>query len=448
MTNRERFYQLRDQRTVEYISCNIPSVPLHVAIDTATAQSKAGQHVLLSLANMLARIHRVVSFDVPADPPVMISSPFGGVSLHDALMATVTAIDPYGSFRIGGPQEDCSVSVGIGIGAGRDCDWYLGAEQSIALLQPYPVPVDGQCMGTMRGAALAACLGAAAALKAVLGLSVVGRRISIWNYRENEEADIGPAGLSPVDVGSTLMIGAGAVASSLVYWLQAWGVGGQWTVVDPDSVQVHNTNRGLLFTPRDAGWPNYEPICKANRLAQFLPNATALTHWYDEIKDQIGLSFDTVLGLANERRVRTGLAHRNAPVILHATTGNNWLSQLHRHVSGVDDCIECRMGHFSDLRLQCSTGSVVQQQESTSGDMALPFLSGAAGLMLATALQRLQCGVLLSDERNDWRFDFRSTERMASGSKHTCREGCAVLWPSEIRKKTYESTRWVDLDAV
>ena len=66
--------------------------------------------------------------------------------------------------------------------------------------------------------------------------------------------------------------------------------------------------------------------------------------------------------------------------------------------------------------------------------------------MLATALQRLQCGVLLSDERNDWRFDFLSTELMASGGKHMCHDECAILWPSEVRRKTYRNTRWVHLD--
>lgn len=419
---------------------------MHVAIDTATAQSKVGQHVLLSLSNMLARVHRAVSFDVPGNLPIMISSPFGGASLGEALIAGVIAIDPCGSFRIGGPHEDCAVSLGIGSGTCERCDWYLGAEQSIALLQPYPVPVDGQCMGTMRGAALAACLGAAAAFKAVLGLPVVPRRISIWNYREGDQAAFGPEDLSPVNVGSILMVGAGAVASSLVYWLHAWGVGGRWTIVDPDTVKLHNTNRGFLFTPYDAGWPDHDPVCKANLLARFLPNAIPITKWYDELGEEPGLQFDVVLGLANERNVRTRLAHRNAPVVLHATTGSNWLSQLHRHVAGVDDCIDCRMGRFPDLQFECSKGRISSQQESESSDMSLPFLSGAAGLMLATALQRLQCGMLLSDERNNWRFDFLSIERMASGGKHVCHDGCAISWPSELRRKTYRTTRWVYLD--
>ena len=52
MTDCEQFYQLRDRRTVEYLARAIGDlVPVHVAIDAATAATACGQLALLALAS-------------------------------------------------------------------------------------------------------------------------------------------------------------------------------------------------------------------------------------------------------------------------------------------------------------------------------------------------------------------------------------------------------------
>ncbi len=129
------------------------------------------------------------------------------------------------------------------------------------------------------------------------------------------------------------MVGAGAVAAALVYWLSAFGVGGDWTIIDRDVVALHNTNRGMIFTAADAGWPNGVPRRKAELLASFMPGSRWAEEWYHESKIAEE-DHDVVLGLANEHDVRHWIASRNNTVTLHATTGVNWLSQLHRHIIG------------------------------------------------------------------------------------------------------------------
>src|SRR5579862_6326276 len=59
---------------------------------------------------------------------------------------------------------------------------------------------------------------------------------------------------------------------------------------------------------------------------------------------------------------------------------------------------------------QCSASEVLVPGESKS-DAALPFLSAASGLMLATALQRLELSNFANQDRNGWRWDFDSKHR-------------------------------------
>jgi molybdopterin/thiamine biosynthesis adenylyltransferase len=448
MTDCANFYELRDRRTKEYLQGDeIGIAPLHVAIDAEAADSRPGQLALLSIANQLARVHRQISFDLP-DPnaPVLVPIPFEGTTLGETLLGLVTTIDPCGKFVLRRrPPREC-VSIGLGQRAGSNFTWYLGANRSIARLARTPVPFASD-EATLRGAGLAACLGAAAAFRAQIGRETKPRALSAWNYAEGEHAASGPEWFERLDVGRVLMVGAGAVAAALVYWLYGFGVTGEWTIVDGDIVELHNTNRGLVFTPRHADWPQLRrdsAAKKAELLAALIPRARAFSAWYDEcapVREQ----FDLVLALANDRNVRHLIASRNAPVTLHATTGTSWLSQLHRHIPGRDDCVACRVGEVQTPVFGCSTAEITRV-DGTSSDAALPFLSAASGLMLATALQRLQYGELAEGARNDWRWDFDSLFRMATSGVRGCRESCRLLYPARLRREINAGTRWAALE--
>jgi len=179
-----------------------------------------------------------------------------------------------------------------------------------------------------------------------------------------------------------------------------------------------------------------------------LPNTTAYTQWYDKIKEVQTNRYDVVLALANERDVRTHLAHQNYPIVLHATTGKNWLSQMHRHIPGYDDCIVCRMEDLKELNFECSNGVIGQKLEgqNKNNDAALPFLSASSGLMLASTLYKLQTEAILDDPCNDWRIDFSSEYKMASKGKRKCRAECNILWPKKIRKNVNKKTKWASLE--
>jgi ThiF family len=443
--NCAEFYSLRDLRTVEYVGTRpFNAHPVHIAIDDKTATTPAGQLALLALANQLARAHRRITFGLGTPSiPLAVNVPFATGALGETLLSTVERIDPCGEFRLGAPPNKRVVSLGLGSEVGAGFDWYIGADRAISRLAKLPVGFSNAA-STLRGAGLASCLGAAAIFRTMIGLETVPRSVSAWNYLEDTDSSPGPEALQPLDVGRVLMVGAGAVAASLVYWLVPIGIAGDWTIVDRDEVALHNTNRGLVFTPTDAGWPDGSPRRKAELLATFIRGSVSDISWYHE-SSLVGQDYDVVLGLANDHEVRHLIASRNNTVTLHGTTGANWLSQLHRHITGLDDCIWCRAGEIKAPAFQCSTGEVKVPGGSKT-DAALPFLSAASGLMLATALQRLQLGELANQDRNDWRWDFDSTYRMASSSFRRCREGCSRTQPADIRRKINEKCRWRALD--
>ena len=243
------------------------------------------------------------------------------------------------------------------------------------------------------------------------------------------EAAPGPDDLERLDVGSVLLVGAGAVGSALAYWLYSMGVGGEWTALDADHIKLYNTNRGMLFTARDAGWPSGIQYGQERRkidvVADYLPGRS-YPEWYH--KAQVtAKKFDLILVLANEYDVRTRVAQRSAPAVLHATTGATRLSQLHRHIADRDDCIRCRTNDIHQGKFACSTVSTSTSTAQSSGDRALPFLSAASGLMLAMALQRFQVSELQQDPWNDWRWDFASNHKMSRGGQRQCTDDCPIM---------------------
>ena len=442
----ERFYRQRNCRTEDYLGGASPAltpVSLHASDDACETQS--GQLLLVTLVNQLARVHRELRFALSApSAPLVIPTLCGGSTVGDEIHRLTKRIDPYGTFEFAHPHiVPNSISIGIGGYCQSGLTWYVGCNRSNAELAVVPCGLGHDVSSDLRGAGLAALLGAAAAIKGALNIETVPTTVSAWNLRSGEGADPGPRDLPNIDVGRGLMVGAGAVASAVVYWLMQWGNSSSWMIVDHDTVKVHNTNRALLFFPDDAGWPDKEPCSKVACLNRYLGRAIPVDAWYDEAVEMKEQTFDTVLVLANERDVRTRASFRNDPVQLQATTGRSWLSQLHRHIAGRDDCIRCRMADIRTPRFGCSEAAMATGTQPDNADAALPFLSAASGLMLVSALQHLQLGRFGKDKSNVWNWDFRSTRCIDSPpGYYECRDGCSTTLPLEACQTIAAKTRW------
>ncbi len=445
-SEQDRFYRERDSRTIEYLGGDSPSrIPISIHADIDACSTHSGQLLLVTLANQLARVHQQVRFSL-AIPDTALLTPAlcNGSSLGDELQALLTRIDPYGLFSVVGPGlTPAEVSIGVGIHCPPELQWYLGYDRSIAMVHKSPCKMGSDLTADLRGASLAAILGASVAIKTVLHIKTVPAILSAWNFASGENAEQGPSDLPKIDVGRGLMVGGGAVAASVVYWLMQWGNTGSWTIVDGDSIELHNTNRCLLFFPEDAGWMCQEQRTKVACLEQYLSNVTPIHTWYDKApidKQQ----FDTVLVLANERNVRTLVSHRNDPIQFQATTGRSWLSQLHRHIVGRDDCIRCRMSDIREPRFSCSEVPTATAEQPDRPDSSLPFLSAASGLMLVSELQHLQLNEFGDSPINTWRWDFRTTHQISSSGYYECREHCSMLLQPQARRTIEEQTCWLN----
>ena len=445
-SERDRFYRERDLRTLEYLEGDSPSqIPVSVHADNEACLVRSGQLLLMTLANQLARVHQHVCFSLAVpDAKLLTPSLCSGSSLGEEIQRLLKRIDPYGTFYVMGSNlTPAEISIGVGLYNRADLKWYLGYDRSNAELARSPRSLGKNLTADLRGAGLAAILGAAAAAKTALNIETVPTILSAWNFAGGSNADQGPDELPTIDVGRGLMVGGGAVAASAVYWLMQWGNATPWTIVDGDHVKLHNTNRCLLFFPDDAGWRDQEPRSKVVCLNQYLSNATPIHAWFDEAPE-CKKQFDTVLVLANERDVRTLVSHRNDPIQFQATTGRSWLSQLHRHIIGRDDCVRCRMSDIKEPNFACGSVETATAAQPHRPDAALPFLSAASGLMLISALQHLQLGEFGKDFINTWRWDFRTTLQTNPSGHYECRNDCSILLPPKPRRTIVEKTRWKD----
>lgn len=436
----EEFYLLRDCRSKVYLS-DIDLAPKPIAIEWGqdAANTVAGQTLLFSLVNQVARFCRRASFVGP-DASRIAPSLCAVSSLSDTVFALATQIDPYGEWSSSRLRDPAMrIAVGSDVTTG---DLFVTAEGWSAYLSSGPTAWHQFSESDVPGAAAASCLAAANAFKASVDVKAnpfIGQ-FSLWTMNTGNFGQ-GPRYCGGVNIGNVVMAGAGAVGAAAAYWMRVLDIRGNTDVIDRDYADIPNTNRGLLLTSQDGGLgKDAEP--KASVVAQWLGNATPHQCWYDEFPHSRH-RWDVYLPLANDRDARTIMQSDYPPIMLHATTNTNWETFSHRHRPAVDECIVCRFpGSLPVLR--CSRG----EAETTAGlkrnDAALPFMSAAAGLMLAADLVRLGIGELdnpCNMSILNWRWGLRCMNMRA-----TCARGCQQWGDPNVRRLLNSNTKWYDIE--
>lgn len=436
MTDCQDFYRERDRRTRDLIGSTGPLLqPVGISIGPRAAETRTGQVAAAAIIELVSRLHRKVRIDVP---DVAVDLPYGTSEsrLVDHFVNLADAIDPCGDHQVGRVDDLPSLAVGDGRGSR-----YLTALGATGGTAATPGP---WCDGTtsLLGAAVAACLGAADLLHIVSGRPTRDVSVSLWDLTD-ATAWTGPSAVGKVDVGDVAVAGAGAVAAALAYWLRLFGVTGSWQFIDADVVKLHNTNRSMLFLPEHAGWPTEQPWKKAPIVASAI-GADHIDGWYHDATPS--RRFDLVLPLANEFNVRHFIGQRGDPLILHATTGRDWESQLHRHIPGRDDCIDCRFRDVRPAAFECSTA--VPDPDAAGqgdGDAALPFLSAGAGLMLAASLLRITHTGKWTTSSNEWGWRWLGGRTPMRAGRRRCSANCRTALPVDIVKRLSHEGRWAHL---
>jgi hypothetical protein len=237
------------------------------------------------------------------------------------------------------------------------------------------------------------------------------------------------------------MIGAGAVASGLIWWAACRGITGQLIAVDGDFVELHNLSRALALFACDAGWPDGAAANKAEAAARYLPGLLAFPRWWDQANEDVHVLPDVVISVANERGIRPAISAAGYPTVLHATTGRQWTSELHRHLRPGDDCAACRLPESVSPMFACATGEIEAKGQKPS-DAALPFLSGGGGLLLLAGLYQLQHGQLGQHDPNHWVLASEPERRARlATARHRCSAACPSP-PIAVMRQLYGNTRW------
>ncbi len=447
MTHRSSYYAERDRRTRAYGIGEDPlDVPVAIAAGDYAASSPAGQILILAAVNMASRVHRRVGLDIP-DRELLVPTLVPARSLREAAESLALAIDPY--IELSTPGTDVPI-LAIGQMSGTV---HVGTDGCVAQLDRVPVAVTDRT-GVL-GAGLGACMGAAALLQLAAGVCPPMRRVSLWGFTEGADADPGPSRpIGPIDVGDRVaVIGAGAVGSAVCYWLRYMGVRGIWEVVDSDLVELHNTNRGLGMLADHAGWaagmPGGQQAHKADAAASLI-GALPVHRWYHEWAETMVARPDLLILEANDHGVRETVGRLGLPLMVHAATSELWGAHLFRHGPG-DRCVACLFAGTVDSRFTCAEGELPTPTPRTtdgeSSDAALPFLSGAAGLLVVAALAQLEDGYLTAPHNHRRLLFDHQAPASWSNTISRCETECRNRPEQAIRTRLNRGSRWANLDA-
>ncbi len=246
-----------------------------LVLDKDAATSKNGQLTFLTAANLLLRLHPVVTrvvVVVEVDAPLLVDAPlFAGDSMAVALKAFHGALSPLVSLEITSDisrADECQFAICIGgffhqrhcISVGSD-----GWNVSLSTVAPIPLGSTFNPIGSMT----AACLAVSEGFKRVLAIKaeslgvppgtlpsmqffVGSYSFSTLTYVALNPQTPNPSLPDVLDVGEISMIGVGAGGGACLYALSTMPLSGTLWTVDPDVVNDPNLNRYLYATEHDA----------------------------------------------------------------------------------------------------------------------------------------------------------------------------------------------------
>ena len=209
-------------------------------------------------------------------------------------------------------------------------------------------------------------------------------------------ASSGAAIVTPhFDLGELWCIGVGSVGSCALFFLSVATRAFQAVLVDRDVVKIENVRRSALFTSQD-GLDEEPKVKVAERWLSEVGVQRIEPHfaWLDEIQERwLGRgpgTPDILISAANERSVRPHIENGFPPLQVYGTTGRNWQSTLFRHIPLKDACSLCVPGTETvQMPALCATAPPALPDDADGDDVALPFLSYAAGLMTAAEIAKV-----------------------------------------------------------
>ena len=365
--------------------------PVHIQVDPRYAATYAGQVAALTAASLFSRMSASVSIDVDS-VPVLAPLPWLGEKLDEVALRTLKAADPYGCYEQRTARTgDLRLVLGHNgdglVVHGSDWGAYCGRG-------PSPVPQSDEL--NPFGAAFAVVAAASRLPQDMQAATIEPVLVDTYNWTSRLSPS-GAAMVSPdFDLGELWCVGVGSVGSCALFFLGLVTRAFHAVLVDRDVVKVENVRRSALFTSQDA--LNEKPkVDVAGRWLSEVGVQRVEPHlaWLDEMQGRwLGRepgTPDILISAANERSVRPHIENGFPPLQVYGTTGRNWQSTLFRHIPLNDACSLCVPGvETVQMPALCATAPPASPDDDAGeDDVALPFLSYAAGLMTAAEIAKV-----------------------------------------------------------
>ena len=383
-----------DDRALRYPGAHPlpPDRPVHIHVDPDYAGTYAGQVAAITAASLFGRMSKAVAVSAP--PLSLVESlPHVGTTLDQALMTILDEAEPDGwhETRVA-RREDLRLVIGRGgdglVVHGSGWGAYRGSG---------PSPFEDSDEPNPFGSALAAIV-AAAQLQQVpetRGVEPLSLDAYLWQpgIPPREVTTVSP----DLALGELWCVGVGSVGSCALFFLSLATREFDAVLIDRDEVELENVRRSALFSWRDALAGSHKVDVAHRWLSEAgVERIETHTAWLDEIparwSGREAGTPDVLISAANERNVRSTIEAAYPPLQVYATTGRNWQATLYRHIPLRDPCSTCVPGSkVVGAPSVCAAGPNIPLAGGGDGgdDVALPFLSYAAGLMTAAEIAKL-----------------------------------------------------------
>lgn len=364
--------------------------PVHIHVDPGYADTYAGQVATITAASLLGRMSTSVAIDVPSKA-ILAPLPWVGEALDEVAMRSLKAADPYSLY-----EQRPSRPGDLRVVLGTDGDGLVvhGSGWS-AYRGSGPSPIAQSDELNPFGAAFAVVAAASRLAQDMEATTIEPFLIDTYSWNTGLTSYDAAIVTPHFDIGELWCIGVGSVGSCALFFLGLITKTFHAVLVDRDVVKVENVRRSALFTSQDALGEELK-VDVAGRWLSEVGVQRIEPHfvWLDEVPERwLGRETgtpDVLISAANERSVRPHIENGFPPLQVYGTTGRNWQSTLFRHIPLKDACSLCVPGSETvHLPALCATAPPSSPDDADEDDVALPFLSYAAGLMTAAEIAKV-----------------------------------------------------------
>lgn len=443
--NEHEFHRRWQNRTQRYLGSHEPLADrqLHIHVDPEYGATYSGQVAAITAASLFGRMSRRVAVNVPSVSMVE-PLPWQGTNLDEHIKRTLDGAHKFGRYDqrpackedlriVIGPRGDGLVAHGSGWGA------YRGTGPSPFELTDDPNPY---------GAAFAVIAAAAHIQEHPDGRAAVARVLDTYGWQVDVLSPEAPQIETNIQLGDVWSVGLGSVGCCALFFLGLVIRCFRAVLIDGDRIEVENLTRSPLFTWPDALESESKVEVASRWLSEVgLEQVDPHFAWLHQIPQwaarDVGTP-DIVISAANEHNVRNLIEEHLPPLQVYATTGRNWQTSLYRHIPLKDPCSRCVPGsEVTPTPTACAKGSPLPTSDaSDEDDIALPFLSYAAGLMTAAEITKI---ALFGYTETPNRVLYEPRGRQLHGAAFAKKSTCPYHNRDDIHEDAIQGSRFAEL---